>query len=225
MGEFSSIHDMVEASIASGHIPIYDRHGRLGASWRGELFVDGGDSDNEPRPFGDEIPALVLGPKTWRSHSELGKSPVPFVRADWEWCDEKYEQGKRDAAEHHDELAAFFATPGGVSAWAGGICCQPRVLLAAGLCAPASALPPATFLPPVPPPPSTTSYTPMPTPIPLTPPAVVTTAAAVATAPSQLLPFGPDARHGAQARACSGSRQRASSRKRKPRCGAASQAT
>jgi hypothetical protein len=113
VGEFTSINDMVEASIASGHIPIYDRQGRLGANWRGELFVDGGVSDNEPRPFGDEVPALVLGPKTWRSHSELGKSPVPFVRADWEWCNGKYEQGKRDAAEHHDELAAFFATSGG----------------------------------------------------------------------------------------------------------------
>lgn len=108
VGEFNSIDDMVEACIASGHIPIYDRHGRLGTSWRGERYVDGGVSDNAPRPFGDEVPALILGPKKWRSHAELGNSPVPFVRADWEWCNLKYKEGKADAAKHHDELAAFF---------------------------------------------------------------------------------------------------------------------
>ena len=59
-----------------------------------------------PRPFGDEVPALILGPKKWRSHAELGKT-VPFVRADWEWCNLKYKEGKADAAKHHDELAAF----------------------------------------------------------------------------------------------------------------------
>ena len=51
---------------------------------------------------------MSAGTKKWRSHAELGNSPVPFVRADWEWCNLKYKEGKADAAKHHDELAAFF---------------------------------------------------------------------------------------------------------------------
>ena len=63
VGEFSSIHDMVEASIASGHIPIYDRHGRLGASWRGELFVDGGVSETSLGHLVTRSPRWSLGPR------------------------------------------------------------------------------------------------------------------------------------------------------------------
>ena len=44
----------------------------------------------------------------WRAHADL-PGAIPFVNADWAWCDEKYELGKADAAAHHEELAAFFA--------------------------------------------------------------------------------------------------------------------
>mgnify|MGYP006091599569 CR=1 FL=1 len=107
ISSFDSIDDLVDGFIASGYLPLYDRDGKLGASWRGERFFDGGLSDNAPRPFGDEVPALVLGPSTWRNHTDL-PGAIPFVNADWEWCDAKFELGKADAREHHEELARFF---------------------------------------------------------------------------------------------------------------------
>lgn len=101
--------DLVDGFIASGFIPIYDREGRLGASYRGHRVIDGGLSDNAPRPFGEGVPSLVLSPGKWREHPDVtSRVPVPFVRSDWSWCDMKYELGKADAAAHHDELAAFF---------------------------------------------------------------------------------------------------------------------
>ena len=57
--------------------------------------------------FGDEVPSLVLSPAKWRAHADL-PGAIPFVNADWAWCDEKFELGKADAAAHHEELAAFF---------------------------------------------------------------------------------------------------------------------
>lgn len=109
VSEYSSVEDLVDGFIASGYIPIYDRRGRLGASYRGERVIDGGLSDNAPRPFGDSVPSLVLSPGKWRDHPDVdGRVPVPFVRSDWAWCDAKFELGKADAAARHAELAAFF---------------------------------------------------------------------------------------------------------------------
>jgi len=103
--EYASVEDLVEGFIASAYVPIYDNAGRLAASWRGRRFIDGGASDNAPKPFGDDVPALVLSPHMWRQHHE---GAFAFVCSDWEWVDTKFELGKQDAAAHHDELAAFF---------------------------------------------------------------------------------------------------------------------
>lgn len=109
VGEFASVEDLVDGFIASGYLPLYDKKGRLGATWREQRFFDGGLSDNAPRPLGDEAPSLVLAPSKWRTHSDVdGRVPVPFVRSDWDWCHAKFELGKEDAAAHHAELAAFF---------------------------------------------------------------------------------------------------------------------
>ena len=108
IGEFDSVDDLVEGFIASGFLPIYDRSGHLGATWRGQRFFDGGLSDNEPLPF-DDVPSLVLSPSKWREHEDVGSVvPVPFVRANWEWCNAKFELGFQDAKARHDELAEFF---------------------------------------------------------------------------------------------------------------------
>ena len=58
----------------------------------------------------------VLTPDDWREHPDLGNvlPGVPFVRSDWDWCHAKFEEGKADAAAHHEELAAFFAGSGGL---------------------------------------------------------------------------------------------------------------
>jgi len=57
------------------------------------------------------VPALVLSPSRWRTHTDL-HGAIPFVNANWEWCDAKFALGKADAAAHHDELADFFAGKG-----------------------------------------------------------------------------------------------------------------
>ena len=106
--DYASVEDLVEGFIASGFLPLYDRRGRLAATWRGQRFFDGGLSDNAPQPLGDKAASLTLSPSKWREHEDGGSLPVPFVDSDWAWCDAKYEMGKRDAAQHHAELAAFF---------------------------------------------------------------------------------------------------------------------
>lgn len=109
VADYDSLDDLVDGYIASGYLPIYDETGRLACRWRDELYIDGGLSDNAPLPFGDEVPSLVLSLSKWRDHEELASGfPVPFVRANWEYCDDKFRLGKQDAASSHAELAAWF---------------------------------------------------------------------------------------------------------------------
>ena len=108
VGEYHSVEDLVEGFIASAFVPIYSTTGELAASWRGRRFVDGGASDNAPVPF-EGVPSVVLSPHRWRSHAAEG---FPFVRADWNFCDLKFQQGMADAAAHHDELAAALPPKG-----------------------------------------------------------------------------------------------------------------
>jgi hypothetical protein len=53
------------------------------------------------------VASLVLAPFKWRQHADL-PGAIPFVNAEWAWCNSKFYLGKADAAEHHEELAAFF---------------------------------------------------------------------------------------------------------------------
>lgn len=105
VSDFEDLDDFMLGVIASAFIPIYDSQGFLTARWRGKRFIDGGLTDNTPVPYND-IPSFVITPSMWRDHT-ADTGAVSFVRADWEWANRKYRQGKEDAEKHHSELAVI----------------------------------------------------------------------------------------------------------------------
>ena len=100
--DYASVDELVDAYIASAYVPLYDRRAELTTRFRGDRSFDGGITDNAPRPY-DDVDCLVLSPSKWRDHGT--SLPIPLVNSDWDWCDAKFELGKRDAAAHHDEIA------------------------------------------------------------------------------------------------------------------------
>jgi len=128
ISDFADADDLIGCFLASAYVPVYDDRCRPAALWRGRRYIDGGLTDNCPVPFGPhaannsgddnsggdasaaaapppDIPSLVLTTEQRRDHSgDTGL--LPWVRADWGWCEMKFGQGLADAEAHHTDLAA-----------------------------------------------------------------------------------------------------------------------
>ena len=67
-------------------------------TFRGHNYIDGGVTDNQPLPFGDDMESIIINYDMWRSFPKYWL----WCWTDTQWAKDLFELGKQDAENNKE---------------------------------------------------------------------------------------------------------------------------